>query len=55
MSNDVPPPAPVTAAPGRWQHDERAERAGHSAERRVKEGAEHLRHEWHEHVDRDYD
>jgi hypothetical protein len=39
----------------RWQHDERAERAGHSAERRVKERAAHLRHEWHEHVGRDYD
>jgi len=37
----------------RW-HDERA---GQHAERRVeerKERAEHLRHEWHEHVDHDF-
>jgi len=39
----------------RWHHDERVERAGHRAKSRVKQRAEHLRNEWHEHVDRDYD
>ena len=33
----------------------RQERTARRGERRVKERAEHLRHEWHEHVDHDYD
>jgi hypothetical protein len=37
----------------RWH--ERTERTARREERRVKEPAEHLRQEWHEHVAHDYD